>query len=513
MLVGQRYRVLRRLGQGGMGVVYLARHELIERPVALKILSNEFASDADQVQRFLHEARAAARIGHENIVEVFDFGEIDDSVYIAMEYLEGQDLAQALRQEVPFPRERIGPILAQVFSALGAAHGKGLIHRDLKPDNIFLIDREGRADFVKVLDFGLVKFAGEEPPAGERLTRVGTVVGTPEYMSPEQVRGDVLDHRCDIYAMGCILYEMLTGAPPFTSEKVMEVMARQLCRKAPPPSSCSERPICAELDNVCMRALEKDPAHRFASMAEMAAALEEALRIDAEMGPMLSQKTVIQARPEAPPPASAATVLSAEAAAHMATATATAARDPSLVMRDPSLVMRDPSMAMRALVPMQAPVAVNVPGGSAALPLSLSTTAPTAKEHAAEDIEAAARKHKRRELAMILGGCTLGVAAVILVISLLMGGKGPTVQVVPPPVTQPITQPQPQPITQPQPPPQPLAQQEDPAQAQEPDAPPSRRDKRKRTRRGRSVAAKQPAQSTPNKPSTDLRNPFGTLPH
>ena len=165
-----------------MGAVYLAVHRIIERKVAIKILSQDFARKPDLVLRFMQEARAAARIGHENIVEVYDFGETESrSPFFAMEYLEGQDLAQLIREHAPLPPARVRQIALQICRALGAAHGKQIIHRDLKPENVFLVDREGRSDFVKVLDFGIAKFSNIDQEKS-RLTRTGMIFGTPEYM-------------------------------------------------------------------------------------------------------------------------------------------------------------------------------------------------------------------------------------------------------------------------------------------------------------------------------------------
>ncbi len=273
-IVSERYRVLSKLGEGGMGKVYLAEHIVIEKKVALKILSDDFARKADLVARFMQEAKAASRIGHENIVDITDFGQTDaGSVFFAMEHLEGADLATVIRQNGPMPLARVKPIINQICRALGAAHGKGIIHRDVKPENIFLIERDGRADFVKILDFGIAKMSALDE-SGERLTRTGMIFGTPEYMSPEQARGDRSDHRVDIYAVGCIAYEMLTGDVPFHAETFMGVLTKHMFET---PDSISVRApdarVSPDVEAIVMRALAKSRDERFQTMRELAVAL------------------------------------------------------------------------------------------------------------------------------------------------------------------------------------------------------------------------------------------------
>ena len=269
-----RYRIISKLGEGGMGVVYLAEHVIIEKRVALKVLSEDFARKADLVQRFMQEAKAASRIGHENIVDITDFGETPSgSVFFAMEFLDGKDLANHIRDggQMQFQRARV--IVTQICRALGAAHAKGIIHRDMKPENIFLIEREGRADFVKILDFGIAKMSAlDSDGGGARLTRTGMIFGTPEYMSPEQARGDRPDHRVDIYAVGCILYEMLTGDVPFRAETFMGVLTKHMFETAEPISKRAPN-VPADVEAVVMRALAKDREQRFQTMKEMSLAL------------------------------------------------------------------------------------------------------------------------------------------------------------------------------------------------------------------------------------------------
>jgi serine/threonine-protein kinase len=273
--IADRYRVISKLGEGGMGVVYLAEHVFIEKRVALKVLSEDFARKADLVARFMQEAKAASKIGHENIVDITDFGETaSGSVFFAMEFLDGMDLAGHIKSGGAMSFARAKPIMNQICRALGAAHGKGIIHRDMKPENVYLVTREGRADFVKVLDFGIAKMSALDE-GGSRLTRTGMIFGTPEYMSPEQAKGDKPDHRVDIYAAGCILYEMLTGDVPFHAETFMGVLTKHMFENPEPPSQRAPHAnIAPDVEAVCMKALAKDRDQRYQSMKELAVALE-----------------------------------------------------------------------------------------------------------------------------------------------------------------------------------------------------------------------------------------------
>jgi serine/threonine protein kinase len=268
MVVSDRYRILRKIGEGGMGAVYLAEHALIEKRIALKILFQDLTRRPDLVARFLQEAKSASRIGQENVIDISDFGQTADGlVYIAMEFLDGQDLGGLLKTERWMPWLRARPILMQIAKALRAAHGHGIIHRDMKPENVYLIAREGRADFVKVLDFGIAKVVSADEADGPRLTQTGMIFGTPEYMSPEQAQGHPPDHRLDVYAVGCIMYQMLTGRVPFTADSFMGILTKHLV-EAPVPLR-QRRPdleIPADVEAICMRALEKDREKRWPDM-------------------------------------------------------------------------------------------------------------------------------------------------------------------------------------------------------------------------------------------------------
>jgi serine/threonine-protein kinase len=284
-LVADRYRVIRRLGEGGMGAVYLAEHVVIEKKIALKVLAIELARRQDLVARFLQEARSASRIGHENVIDISDFGQSAEGyVYIAMEYLEGQDLGQVVRAEGALAWARVRDILVQICRALRAAHDKGIVHRDMKPENIFLIQREGRPEFVKILDFGIAKVMGVDA-SGPRLTRTGMIFGTPEYMAPEQAEGKEADHRVDVYAVGCIAYHLMTGQTPFLAENFMAMLTKHLMEDPVPPSV--RRPdlaITPEMDALVGKALEKDRDRRYQNMAEFLEAVSTCRGPDTQSG-------------------------------------------------------------------------------------------------------------------------------------------------------------------------------------------------------------------------------------
>jgi eukaryotic-like serine/threonine-protein kinase len=276
-----RYKLLRAIGEGGMGIVYEAEHVLIEKRVAIKVLRETFTRRPDVVERFRQEAKSASRIGHPNIVDVSDFGETQQRAsYIVMEMLKGEDLADVLSRECALSPTRAVMIVFQIGKALAAAHAKGITHRDLKPENIYLIERDGRPDFVKVVDFGVAKMSDIETLGGRKLTRTGMIFGTPEYMSPEHAGGKSLDHRVDVYALGVILYELLTGRVPFEGDNFMEVLAKHA--HDPVPELRDMNPgtrVSPELARVVGKALEKSADVRYQSMDE----LVEALRTVAEM--------------------------------------------------------------------------------------------------------------------------------------------------------------------------------------------------------------------------------------
>jgi len=265
---GTRYRLIRWLGEGGMGVVYEAEHEDIERRVALKILRHEASEDPQQAAHFRDEARAASRIGSPNIVEIFDFGELPDGrLMFAMELLNGHGLDSEL-DKCPMDQARMIGILRQVCKGLAAAHEVGIIHRDVKPDNIILVGHNGKADWVKVVDFGIATVHAE--------TDAGAA-GTPHYMAPEQVLGQSFDGRLDMYSFGCTAYELLVGKPPFVAPTIEEILENQLTMTPTPPSElCPPGAVHPALEAVILRCLEKEPSQRFRDMRDVEAALCEA---------------------------------------------------------------------------------------------------------------------------------------------------------------------------------------------------------------------------------------------
>ncbi|MCP4674925.1 MAG: serine/threonine protein kinase [Deltaproteobacteria bacterium] len=272
-----RYRVIKQIGEGGMGVVYVAEHVEIEKKVALKILRDDFSKRPEVVERFRQEARAASKIGHAHIVDVTDFGQLDDGgVYFVMGHLQGQGRSDLLRGKT-LSLDRAVPIVNQIARALAAAHKLVNVHRDPKPENVFLVEREEEQDFVKILDFGIAKISDRDKD-GERLTKTGMIFGTPEYMSPEQAAGKSLDHRVDVYALGCIMFEMFTGKVPFDGDSFMAVLTQHMFEPVPPIETIyQETDVPPSVRGVVYKAMAKDPDERYADMAEIEADLARAL--------------------------------------------------------------------------------------------------------------------------------------------------------------------------------------------------------------------------------------------
>jgi hypothetical protein len=267
------YRVLKQIGEGGMGSVWLAEHIALGRRAALKVLHPEYSNRPDIVTRFFNEARAATAIADPGIVQIFDFGQhVDGSAYIVMELLDGEPLDRRLRREGALGLGDGLRLMRQVASTLGAAHARGIVHRDLKPENIFVVrDPEvPGGERAKVLDFGIAKLAGEP---GAVKTQTSAMMGTPTFMSPEQCRGaGYVDQRSDVYSLGCVLFTLVVGRPPFQAEGVGDIIAMHLREPAPAPSQL--RPgIPLEIDQLVLRRLAKDPAQRFQTAAELAIAI------------------------------------------------------------------------------------------------------------------------------------------------------------------------------------------------------------------------------------------------
>jgi serine/threonine protein kinase len=285
VVIGGKYQLLERVGQGGMGTIYRATQAGLNRPVAVKILKRELNVDPDTVARFHREAHAMSQLTHANTVRVYDFGQTEDGLlYLVMELLVGEPISDVMARG-PIDVARAVRMTQQILRSLAEAHHKAIVHRDLKPDNLFVARSdgvngvEGHAEpVIKVLDFGIAKVVAPDRRVDQFETQAGTVFGTPRYMSPEQAQGAPLDGRSDLYSVGCLLYQMLVGTPPFTDEDAVVVMARHI-QELPetPRTKVPERPIPEALDQVTMRALAKDPAARFPDAVAFERALEACL--------------------------------------------------------------------------------------------------------------------------------------------------------------------------------------------------------------------------------------------
>ncbi|MDP9149391.1 MAG: serine/threonine protein kinase, partial [Myxococcota bacterium] len=277
-VIDGRFKVTALLARGGMGKVYRAEQAPLGRVCALKILDPHYSGEHDPEfhKRFFLEASVASKLTHPNTVTIFDYGKTDDGIYyMAMEYLEGRTLHRAIREAGQFPEERVVHVASQICRALREAHSFGVIHRDLKPANIFLLAHGDEVDVVKVLDFGLVKNIAD---GKDDLTQSGFFMGSPKYMAPEQIRGDRVDGRADVYALGIILYEMITGKVPFDRPNSVNVLMAHVNEKAPPLRLTNPRAHASpRLEEIVARCLEKSPDRRFASMDDLLAALRRGL--------------------------------------------------------------------------------------------------------------------------------------------------------------------------------------------------------------------------------------------
>jgi serine/threonine protein kinase len=268
-LVGN-YKILEKLGEGGMGAVYQAEQISLKRTVAIKLLRPDVSASPMLLRRFNAEAEAVAKLRHPSTVNIYDFGQdVDGTLFIAMELIEGRSLRTVIHHEAPLPLRRALAIAAQVAASLADAHAKTIIHRDLKPDNVMLADRGRAKDNVTVLDFGIAKLRDDSRGTQHQMTQAGDMLGTPQYMAPEQIRGEQIDGRTDVYALGCMIYEMLTARQPYEATTVMALLSKHLLEQAIPPSQ--RRPdlmIPAVADDLVMSALAKDPAARPPTMED-----------------------------------------------------------------------------------------------------------------------------------------------------------------------------------------------------------------------------------------------------
>ncbi len=275
--INERYLVTDLIGSGGMGNVYLAEHILLKKKVAIKILHFELSKNKDTLERFRREAIAASNIGQSNIVDVTDFGYTEQgNAFFVMEYVEGESLAEIIKKRAPLPLHHVVAITAQVALALYSAHSKGIVHRDMKPENILITSRDEISPFVKIVDFGISKIIGTGLTARKErtLTKAGAIFGTPEYMSPEQAGGQQVDTRTDIYSLGIMMYEMLTGKLPFTDQNYMKVLHKHQYEIPDLPSS-KEPSVPPEMDAIVMRCLEKNAANRYQTMLELVGDLKK----------------------------------------------------------------------------------------------------------------------------------------------------------------------------------------------------------------------------------------------
>ncbi len=276
-LVGQRlfgdYVITRKLGEGGMGAVYLARQEAIDQDIAIKVLHGRAAESREIIERFNREARVISMLTHPNIIRVFIFGRTPDNLmYMAMEYVKGREMREEMRKGLIDELVAI-KVMKQTCSALQEAHDLDIVHRDLKPDNILLTEFRGESHFVKVLDFGIAKITNQEGQE-KQLTQAGIVYGTPEYLSPEQAQAKELDHRTDIYSLGVMLYELMTGRVPYQSSSAVEVLTMHVFNDPKPPSEVAPQRVAPTMENIILKAMAKHPENRFQNAMEMFRALE-----------------------------------------------------------------------------------------------------------------------------------------------------------------------------------------------------------------------------------------------
>jgi serine/threonine protein kinase len=418
-LIAGRYCIKRVIAAGGMGAVYDAIDERFGRPVAVKVVLKELAEDARLVARFEREAGAVARLSHPSIVHVHDFGATDDGThYLVMERIAGTNLADVLTKEGVLAPERAADLVEQALGALESAHAAGVVHRDLKPANLMVVPAGASRELVKILDFGVAQLMTGD--AYMRLTKTGSIVGTPSFMSPEQARGESTDARTDLYAIGVVLYCLLTGKRPFDGGDLAQIL--HAVRHEPAVRADVRRPgVPAELASIVERAMHKDPAQRYASARDMASALV-AWRASLRAG-------------SAPPPSAVPTIVapSTQRAAFAPTVPMTASQPPALGSPMPASPMSASPMPASSM-PASAKAA------SAALPTVIAPSAPPQSETPA----GASWRTRLPWLALagLLGACMLGIVALTAAALLipdewiaLPGASGDAPTSAPPPAT------------------------------------------------------------------------------
>jgi hypothetical protein len=393
-VIAERYRIDATLGEGGMGVVYLAEHVLIRKRLALKVLLPQWTKTPEVVARFEQEAVAAGAISHPNVTSATDFGRLaDGSFFLALEYLEGRTLRSDIAAG-PLAPARAFAIARGIALGIGAAHAKGIIHRDLKPENVMLVTRDGDPDFVKVLDFGIARVEHKGGKGGQALTSAGSVLGTPHYMAPEQALGSPVDARTDLYALGVMLYEMLTGECPFRGEAIM-LIQQHLVTPAPPlPPNVAEQ-VPPQAQALLASLLAKEPDARFASATAVAFALEECLMALATLandGPR-----VVVSNGAAPSAARAATVwLRTQASDGLKAVLAGAERSEHFARLAAWMQTFATQARARALTLWrEKPKAVLIAGGALAFVIAVVVTASAMSGHGTQPAPALAATTKR----------------------------------------------------------------------------------------------------------------------
>jgi serine/threonine-protein kinase len=391
------YRIVSKIAEGGMGAVYRAEHTMIGRPVAVKVLLPELSHQTDVITRFFNEARAATAVRHPGIVEIFDFGYMPSGqAYIVMELLEGEPVGVRLRRLGKLGEAEAAKIIRGTALALGAAHGRGIVHRDLKPDNLFICPDPGvpGGEVSKLLDFGIAKLG--HGAAAKGVTRIGTVLGTPTYMSPEQCTGaSDVDGRADLYSLGCIFYELVTGRPPFLSTQFVELISLHLMEMPESPRALVPG-LSAACDAIIMRLLAKEPKQRYANGDELAAEVERLLQPAA---PVAWQNSPVGGAFDQAP-----TTLSAPPQW---------ARAPAMPAASPEPPMRGPTAG--AMPAMSSPHLTPPPG-------SYPTPPPSSLR--AASVVAGAPARERRGL--VIGIVAVLMVAAVVVIVLLTSGSGST---------------------------------------------------------------------------------------